>query len=249
MKILVSVVSFHHNADVIKNLKQNFPLPENVIIVITDLAADDNFEKIIQTQYSKNVIYYRPEGRYGYGKNNNIAFKLFGNDCDIFIVCNPDVFVNLRQLSNFLITQNIQNSLFAFRTFNENGNPEYNIRRFFDPWNWFLSFIGKVDKNYWYYADSLGSKKNFEWCSGGFMVFDSSAYEKLGGFDENYFMYLEDVDLCRRCDMLGVKKVYFPEFSVIHLGQRKNKNIFSKHFFWFIRSMIRYYSKSYPKIK
>lgn len=249
MKILVSVVSYHHENDVLKNLEQNFPLPENVSIVITDMAANENFKKIIQSKFQKNVTYYQPEGRYGYGKNNNVAFNLFGKESDVFIVCNPDVFVNFSELNTFLSNHPIHNSLFAFRTFSANGNPEYNIRRFFDPWNWFLSFIGKVDKNLWYYADTIAIQQNFEWCSGGFMVFDSTAYRKLDGFDESFFMYLEDVDLCRRCDQLGIKKVYFPGFSVIHIGQRKNKNIFSKHFYWFVRSMIRYYSKSYPEIK
>ena len=77
------------------------------------------------------------------------------------------------------------------------------------------------------------------------MIFDSISYKKLGGFDEGYFMYIEDTDICYRCNSLGIKKKYYPTFVVKHFAQRKSKNFFKKEFFWMLKSVYRYYRKIY----
>lgn len=58
-----------------------------------------------------------------------------------------------------------------------------------------------------------------DWVSGGAMILRRDAFELLGGFDDNYFMYIEDIDLCFRARQAGLKVYYFPEAQVQH----KNK--------------------------
>ncbi len=59
-----------------------------------------------------------------------------------------------------------------------------------------------------------------DWVAGMFMLFDSTAYRATGGFDEAYFLYYEDVDLCRRLRRGGRKAVYVPEAEVVHDARR-----------------------------
>lgn len=59
-----------------------------------------------------------------------------------------------------------------------------------------------------------------DWVAGMFMLFRSETYRALGGFDEAYFLYYEDVEICRRLRRLGHKVVYVPAAAVVHDARR-----------------------------
>jgi GT2 family glycosyltransferase len=78
-----------------------------------------------------------------------------------------------------------------------------------------------------------------DWVAGLFMLFDSAAFRAIGGFDEAYFLYYEDVDLCRRLRRAGRKVVYVPGAEVIHdarRGSRKELGLMRHH----VASMLRF---------
>jgi hypothetical protein len=56
-----------------------------------------------------------------------------------------------------------------------------------------------------------------------FMLFRSDAYREVGGFDERFFLYYEDVDICRRLLARGYRCVFQPEASVIHDARRASR--------------------------
>ena len=56
-------------------------------------------------------------------------------------------------------------------------------------------------------------------------------------------MYYEDIDFCKRAKKLGMKVYYFSEFSFHHQTKRAGHKLFTKAFFWNIKSMIRYFLK------
>jgi len=62
-----------------------------------------------------------------------------------------------------------------------------------------------------------------DWVAGMFMLFDSAVFRATSGFDEAYFLYYEDVDLCRRLRRAGRKVVYVPGAEVIHDAQRGSR--------------------------
>ena len=77
--------------------------------------------------------------------------------------------------------------------------------------------------------------------SGCFMFLRLSVIQKIGGFDERYFMYAEDLDLCRRIGEVS-KTVYYPEVQIYHeyaKGSYKNRKLLKYH----IRSVIKYFNK------
>lgn len=63
-----------------------------------------------------------------------------------------------------------------------------------------------------------------DWVSGGAMMVRQDVFQKLGGFDEKFFLYWEDVDLCRRAGKSGRNILYFPEIIVRHAGGQSFKN-------------------------
>jgi GT2 family glycosyltransferase len=88
----------------------------------------------------------------------------------------------------------------------------------------------------------VNSKDNLiypDWVAGMFMLFESNSFMTLQGFDESFFMYYEDVDICKRLHLHGYKLAVDPNTFIIHNAQRdSHKKI--NYFFWHIRSMIRY---------
>ena len=76
---------------------------------------------------------------------------------------------------------------------------------------------------------------------GSFLIIKSQLFKELKGFDENFFMYMEDADLCRRVNQI-TKLMYCPETEVIHKwnkGSHKNIMLFMSH----IKSMKYYFTK------
>jgi GT2 family glycosyltransferase len=83
-----------------------------------------------------------------------------------------------------------------------------------------------------------------EWVAGMFIGFRSDAYARIGGFDERYFLYYEDVDICRRLRSHGCKVVYDTTVSVIHEARRasrRNPRLMRIH----AASALRYLLSSY----
>jgi mannose-6-phosphate isomerase-like protein (cupin superfamily) len=62
-----------------------------------------------------------------------------------------------------------------------------------------------------------------DWVAGMFMLFRSEAFRAVGGFDERFFLYYEDVDVCRRMRALGYSAVYVPDATVIHDARRESR--------------------------
>ena len=72
-----------------------------------------------------------------------------------------------------------------------------------------------------------------------FLLFDAAAYRSVGGFDERYFMYLEDADICRRLWSKGRRVLAAPSVSVVHDAQRASSyNL--KHMYWHGISMVKF---------
>jgi hypothetical protein len=79
--------------------------------------------------------------------------------------------------------------------------------------------------------------------SGASMMFRKEIYHKIGGLDERYFMYAEDLDYCKQIFDLGWKTYYLSDAHIIHLGGESSKHKSSKSLYYFYNTMWQYYKK------
>jgi hypothetical protein len=96
--------------------------------------------------------------------------------------------------------------------------------------------------NYEYIKKISNVVKYTDWVGGMFMLFASKDYQKLQGFNEAYFLYFEDVDICYRANKIGftIASSTDKKLDLIHLAQRKSlKNI--KYYLLYLKSFITYY--------
>jgi GT2 family glycosyltransferase len=80
-----------------------------------------------------------------------------------------------------------------------------------------------------------------DWVSGFFMLCRSSAFRELGGFDERYFLYYEDIDLCTRARLAGWKNAWLPGVTVVHDARRRSHRD-AKYLLWHLRSIARFFA-------
>ena len=81
-----------------------------------------------------------------------------------------------------------------------------------------------------------------DWVAGMFMLFARERYAALGGFDEQFFMYCEDIDLCRRGWAQGGAVAVCPAVSVVHDARRASGRSL-RHMAWHLTSLLRYFAK------
>ncbi len=89
------------------------------------------------------------------------------------------------------------------------------------------------------------TEREVDWISGAFMGLRREAFEQVGGFDEKYFMYVEDVDLCWRLRSKGWEVWYTPRGDVIHHIGQSSKLATTRMTYHHHRSMLRFYRKTY----
>lgn len=107
--------------------------------------------------------------------------------------------------------------------------------RFLGP-RWF----SKRQQKFIHFNDGYDHEQIIKNATGSFMFFRTSTLKKIGGFDERYFLYMEDTDLTRTVNQNG-KAMFSPEFQVIHEWQRGNHSIGGAKIM--IISMIKYFNK------
>jgi len=241
-KIYISVVS-HNNDDLIEENYTHLPKSignYQIEVCIIDNVGSENLKLIC----SKNNIKYYCDGKVrGYGGNNNLNFQLYNPKSeDIFIIANPDTII---QNSNFLnIIEDFEISkvdIFGVKVF-ESKNLEVwsshnrSFPALLDP---LISLVFKK-KMFAHDPDVIAYP---DWIGGAFMMFKASSFRKLEGFDEFFFMYYEDTDICKRAKKNGMNIKYNPEFYIIHEAKRDGRKLFSKNFFMNLTSMIKYFYK------
>lgn len=243
MNIFISVIS-HGHSELINKLECLSELSEGFNVVVKSNKPKDCFDDINR---KSNFHWLNGDYGLGFGHNNNIVYeycrKFLGMvGRDYFVVLNPDVIIKADEILTLIEKMNANfTKISAINLFKDNDKTIYdNSIRDFPSFSQFAkSFLGLgnraiLDKS------ELNTPSYIDWAAGSFLAFKASHYAELDGFDENYFMYCEDIDICYRSHLLGERVLYFPEIKAIHLAKHANRNVVSKHFYWHVKSVIRF---------
>lgn len=185
--------------------------------------------------YPFQISVIRNEAPKGFGANHNAAFKQCRSA--YFCVLNPDIHFDenpFPRLINEL--RNPKVGLVAPRILNINGNIEDSARRFPTPLIILRKLFGlNSELDYMIEKETLSP----DWVAGMFMLFRKDVYAELTGFDERYFLYYEDVDLCRRLRKRGYDARLLPCVSAVHDARRESRRSL-RHLRWHLASMLRF---------
>lgn len=166
---------------------------------------------------------------------------------------NPDTRVaagSLGTLARALDSRQYSGAILGCAIYDGDGSVQLSCRRF--P-NWKTFFAGRFSlltrlfpANSWSADYLMGSfdrqsARRVDWVSGAALAMHKSTFERLGGFDERFFVYFEDVDLCRRAADMGIPTCYFPEARVEHIIGGSSRGVPYRALAYRHRSMWTYY--------
>jgi GT2 family glycosyltransferase len=246
-KLNVSIVTYNHTdvflARVIASVLNCADIVNELFII--DNSADDRL-KVLAARYP--LTYIHLEANKGYGAAHNVAIKRsIEQDISFHLILNPDIEFEsevLVKLLHFMAT-NPLTALVMPRICYPDGRLQEVARLLPNSFELFsrrfipAKITAKIEKKL---ALLECNKPTFiPFLSGCFMFCRTSLLKKVDGFDERYFMYMEDMDLSRRLAEVG-DVIYFPTVSVTHdfqKGSYKSKLLLKYH----IQSAIRYYNK------
>tara|TARA_B110000503_G_scaffold143082_2_gene242475 strand:- start:697 stop:1410 length:714 start_codon:yes stop_codon:yes gene_type:complete len=235
MKPLISwSIVIHNQASLLKNLLISFTKLnyENYEIIIT-INVKENIQFLKKFDYLNIKIITNKKIK-GFGENHNFAFTLANGT--FFGVINPDI--TFTKFNINLLIHNLKNNInigvCAPKVVSPEGFIQETAREFPTIYEYFKRFMSNNFKE---------RKKNaVYWIGGMFMLFRKSAFRKVNGFDPYFFLYMEDVDICKRLIENQYLVTYIPETFVVHDARRLSRK---KLFFLYLHviSIIKYFTK------
>ena len=251
MKLSASIVLYNTKREDLKRVIDSyFAYQGEKQLFLVDNSPNDNLREIAKI-YPNDVFYIFNNENMGYGKAHNIAIKKsIEQNLPYHIILNPDIIIEkgaLEKLTDYM-EQHPEVGNIMPKIIYPDGELQYLCKLLPSPidliFRRFIPFKKWKDAiNRKYELHSFGYDKimNIPNLSGCFMFLRTEALKKIGLFDENIFMYLEDIDLNRRIHS-KYKTIYYPDAIVIHEHQKesyKNRKLLKAH----IQSAIYYFNK------
>ncbi len=232
----------------------------NTEIIVIDNNSKDGSADVVEHKFPK-VRLIRSSKNLGFAAANNLGFTYAKGD--YIILLNPDAFLTPNALINAInyIDKNPTIGLAGARLIGEDGDWQPSARMFPSLLNHLLNlsglaakypqsrFFGRVDYT-WANHDQAMS---VDWVPGAFSIIRRNVLEQIGFFDEQFFLYYEEVDLCCRIKAAGYSIWYLPDVTVVHVGGACSEALSDltrstkgrQVTLWQLRSALLFYRKNY----
>ncbi len=248
-KITGSIVVFKENLEDLNTTIECFlNIPFSTKLYLIDNTPDRFFEYVFN---DKRIEYLGVEENIGFGPAHNKILHKIRNNSNFHLVLNPDVSFSETVIPNLIseLKKDENIAMIAPKVLFQNGSHQFSCRRYPNAIELIVRrfyFLKLFFRNIIYkggYREKDLSKPFFaEYLTGCFQLYNTIDFVQLNGFDERYFLYMEDVDICKKIDNLGKKKLYYPQEEIIHIlkqGSLKEINLFFSH----LTSAIKYFLK------
>ncbi len=257
MQVSVIVVSYNVReflANLLKSLKLALKGIDSEIIVV-DNASEDDTVPYLKKNYP-DLIVIENNFNLGFGKANNQAARIAHGEYILLI--NPDAVVEentVREMLNFMKAYPDAGAA-GCKILNADGTLQKACRRSFPtPWVAFTKISGlssifprsKIFGRYNLTYLDEGTVHEVDAISGSFMFIPRKVFQEVGGFDEDYFMYGEDLDLCYKIKEAGYRVYYNPSTSIIHFKGQSTRRGRINHTLEFYRAMRIFVDKRYGR--
>lgn len=245
-----SLVTFRNSARQIERLLRSLHASRTVVqVVVFDNSPDESLRNVVT---AAGALYLRNGKNTGFGAGHNHAIRALEFAAPYHLVINPDIECSpdvIDSLRDFMECHP-EIGLVMPRILNPDGTPQQLCKLLPSPLDLFARrFLGRAGATvfrqqharYQLQHLDLHQPREVPCLSGCFMFLRRAAMEQAGLFDERFFMYMEDVDLCRRIGE-RYKTALYPNVAVRHeyaKGSYKDVKLLAYH----LQSAVRYFSK------
>lgn len=227
-------------------------------VFVVDNVSRDGSADMVEREFPRATL-IRSHVNLGFAAANNSAFRLATGR--YIVLLNSDAFLKEGALQRAAehMEEDPRIGIGGARLIGRDGSWQPSARLFPSPLNEFLTlsglsgrhassrFFGRFDRT-WANPEEAA---DVDWVPGAFSVIRRDALETVGYFDESFFLYYEEVDLCRRFKKAGYRIRYWPDVVVVHYGGESSKTLKelklsasgSQLSLWRMRSSFLYYRK------
>lgn len=249
--ITASIVTYNTKlSDLDRVINSFFDVNLRVKLYISDNSPKNELEKYFKKFNNKEIEYEFNNFNGGYGWGHNKVIKKIKGKSKYHIILNPDIYFKnnvLEELFKYM-EKNLDVGNIMPMVKYPNGEIQYLCKRNPSPLNIFLRTFIPLKKitekmNYKYEMRDTGYDyiMNVEILSGCFMFLRNEVFEKIGMFDDKFFMYFEDFDFSRRIHQ-KYKTIFYPKVEITHEHAREaHKN--KKMLYIALKSAIYYFNK------
>ena len=220
--VTASIVAYHTPTDELACLLNCIIRSAIDILYLIDNSSNDSLREL--SNLSPKIVYIYSDNL-GFGHGHNIAIKkAIEKKVDYHIVINPDIYWegNVIETLTAYMDTHPDCGLVMPKVLYPNGDLQYLCKLLPTPMNLFgrrfLPFKGiqaKMDEKFELHSSGYDKEMEVPSLSGCFMFMRVDVLREVGGFDERFFMYAEDLDLCRRIGEVS-KTMYYPGASIYH---------------------------------
>lgn len=252
VSLAVIIVTYNSRSEIVECLDSitGPALPVDTAITIVDNASEDGTASLVRDRWP-HVQVIDAGDNLGFSRANNLGARATSSDYVLFL--NPDTVVRPSAIRTLIATldADAETAIAGPRLVDANGMPEVSWGPAISPWGelWqkrltdaYRRRVTRVVRT----VEGLSRQsRHVEWVSGACLLVRRTELEAAGLFDERYFMYTEDVDLCVRIRDRGRLVRYVAEAEVVHLrGRSASRNATTER--RRRASQVAYYEKHHP---
>lgn len=261
MKVSAIIVNYNHKYFpklAVEALEKSTGAFDLEIIVVDNASHDPESVGFLEkASEQKRITLIKSPKNVGFARGNNMGARVATGD--YIFIHNPDVQVAQGSIQTMIdyMGQHKDTGLLGPQLRYASGQIQDSCRRHMSFWDLILkrTFLGKLPpfkgrvERYVMEDVDHGKTQEVDTLTGAAMFIPREVWEKVGGFDERYFLFMEDLDLCRMVRKAGYRVVYYPEVQLEHYQKRLSqgssflKTVRKKVFWLHVSSAIKYFLK------
>lgn len=249
IKVSAAIVSYNGFEEVAQAASSVLAFSQGVeldLFIIDNCSPDGTGQRLLESELAQKAKIIALNKNLGFGTGHNMVLSKI--DSEYHAVINPDI--TLSEETLLKICEYMQNNpkvaIVTPRLMFPTGIEQHTAKRRPSFMGLLarqvpVPFLKDTERHYLMLDEDLTKPCEVEFCSGCFFVIRTEIFKKMGGFDEKYFMYVEDADITQKALKYG-KAVFYPYTFVYHAWHRDTKKKL-KNFVMQIKSMLRYWRK------
>lgn len=233
MTLSIVILSFNTPdliKDCISSLRKQFEQElknDTVEIIVVDNGSEESVIGDVERLVSglKNIKLIKSKENLGFGRGCNLGVENSKGEFVLFL--NSDTKVEDKgfiKMTNFL-KDNPRVGILGGRLMNFDGSHQASAGKFYNLFNFFIMMFG--GEKFGLLKKSPSKVSSVDWVSGACFMVNKEIFDKIGGFDKNIFMYMEDMELCYRAKRNGFTTYYYPDVLVLHKEQGSSNRGFA----------------------
>ena len=204
----------------------------NLKVIVVDNFSNDNKLDLFKENF-KWVEWIESKENLGFAKACNLGATFSNSKWILFL--NPDTLLVQNSLDSLVkyCDNNTEHKIIGIQQLDSKNKPSNSFGLFLNLWtsNGFFRIFSRIFKGQTYKKINSCTISNPDWISGSFILLRKNDFQELNGWNESYWMYFEDMDLCKRAKNLNLKVSLLNNWKCIHYhggSSRENKEILIK---------------------